>query len=231
MPQWAMLVVRGKATAEMSAAALHEQVRTHVSVTLDLGAGDGRFAYRHAAAHPDRLVIAVDPVRENLREMSARAARKPERGGTPNALFVVASIEQVPPELSGVADEIYVTLPWGSLMRGIILGEDAIMAAIASMARNGAELRIVLNTRIFDDPVPIEVRDLPEVTPDYVRDVLAEAYARHRIALREARWMYADEVAAIGTTWGKRLSHRAPPRSVLIEATIAAEANERDDAR
>ncbi|MDP9238194.1 MAG: class I SAM-dependent methyltransferase [Chloroflexota bacterium] len=221
-----MLVVRGKVTEEMSGAALEERMRPYAGVTVDLGAGDGRFAYRYAAAHPDRLVIAVDPVRENLREMSARAARKPERGGGANALFVVASIEQAPPELRGVADEIYVTLPWGSLMRGLILGQDAIMAAIASMGRDGAALRIVLNTRIFDDPVPIEVRDLPEVTPDYVRDPLIEAYARHRIDIREARWMYADEVAAIGTTWGKRLSHRAPPRSVLIEATVGAGADE-----
>src|SRR5437762_3501904 len=79
--QWAMLVVRGKVTEEMDGVALDELMRAHAGVTIDLGAGDGRFAYRYAAAHPDRLVIAIDPVRENLREMSARAARKPERGG------------------------------------------------------------------------------------------------------------------------------------------------------
>jgi hypothetical protein len=32
--------------------------------------------------------------------------------------------------------------------------------------------------------------------------------------------MGADEVAAIETTWAKRLSHRQPPRSVLIEAGV-----------
>ncbi len=87
---------------------------------------------------------------------------------------------------------------------------------IASLARDGAALRIVLNTRIFDDPVPLDVRDLPDVTPDYVRETLAPAFARHGIAITETRFMDADEVAAIETTWAKRLSHRRPPRSVLI---------------
>jgi hypothetical protein len=35
--------------------------------------------------------------------------------------------------------------------------------------------------------------------------------------------MDADEVASLGTTWAKRLSHRKPPRSVLIEATVTKE--------
>lgn len=215
-----MIIARGKLTDQIDTAALQALAATHSSTTIDLGTGDGRFAYRYAAEHPDRLVIGIDPVRENLREMSARAARKPERGGRPNALYVVASIEHAPPELNAIADEIYVTLPWGSLMRGIILGDGIVLAAIASMARPGGALRIVLNTRIFDDPVPLDVRELPEVTPDHVRETMAPAFARHGIELTETRWMDADEVAAIDTTWAKRLSHRSPPRSVLIDALV-----------
>jgi 16S rRNA (adenine(1408)-N(1))-methyltransferase len=215
-----MIIVRGKKTAEIDAAAFAAMIARHDSVTIDVGAGDGRFAYRHAAAHPERFVVAIDPVAENLRELSAKAARKPERGGLANVLYAVASIEHVPTELRGVAEEIFVTLPWGSLMRGIILADDAALAGLASLAHEGAALRIVLNTRIFDDPVPLDVRDLPDVTPDYVRETLAPAFARHGIAVMETRFMDADEVAAIETTWAKRLSHRRPPRSVLIAGTI-----------
>ena len=215
-----MIIVRGKQTAEVDAAQFAATIARYDGVTIDVGAGDGRFAYRYGAAHLERFVIGIDPVAENLRELSAKAARKPERGGLANVLYVVASIEHVPAELRGIADEIFVTLPWGSLMRGIILGEDAVLASIASLARDGASLRIVLNTRIFDDPVPLDVRDLPDVTPDYVRETLAPAFARHGVAVTEARFMDADEVAAIETTWAKRLSHRHPPRSVLIAGTI-----------
>jgi 16S rRNA (adenine(1408)-N(1))-methyltransferase len=215
-----MIVVRGKQTAELTADQLAELTAGHTGVTIDLGTGDGRFAYRYAQAHPERFVIGLDPVAENMREMSARAARKPARGGLANVLYAVASIEHMPGELRGVADEIYVTLPWGSLMRGIILADSAVLDGLAVAAATGAVIRIVLNTRIFDDPVPIDAQDLPDVTPEYVRETLAPAYARHGIEIRETRSMDADEVAAIGTTWAKRLSHRAPPRSVYVEALI-----------
>lgn len=207
----------------MDRGAVAALVARYDGVTIDLGAGDGRFAYRHAQQHPERFVIGVDPVAENLRELSAKAARKPARGGLPNVIYVVGSVELLPSELRGVASEIFVTLPWGSLMRGIILAEPAVLDGIASLASDGAEVRIVLNARIFDDPVPADLRDLPEVTPDFARDTLAPAYAGHGIEVRSSRWMDAGEVAAISTTWAKRLSHRAPPRSVLIEAVVRAD--------
>jgi 16S rRNA (adenine(1408)-N(1))-methyltransferase len=215
-----MIIVRGKQVSELDAAAFAAMIAPYSGVTIDLGAGDGRWAYRYASAHAGRFVVGIDPVAENMRELSAKAARKPERGGLPNIAYVVASIEHLPDELRGIADEIFVTLPWGSLMRGIIVGDDAVLGGIASLAADGAALRIVLNTRIFDDPVPIDVRDLPDVTPDYVLATLAPALARHGIAISDSRYMEADEVAAIETTWAKKLSHRHPPRSVRIEAVV-----------
>ena len=187
-----MIIVRGKQTSELDAAAFAAIIAPYAGATIDVGAGDGRWAYRYASAHTDRFVVGVDPVPENMRELSAKAARKPERGGIANVLYVAASIEHLPAELHGIADELFVTLPWGSLMRGIILGDDAVLAALASLATDGATLRIVLNTRIFDDPVPLDARDLPDVTPDYVREKLAPAFARHNITITETRFMDAD---------------------------------------
>lgn len=213
-------IVHGKQTESWDLARLRDAIAPYDAVTIDLGAGDGRWAYRYALEHPERCVIAIDPVRENLRELSAKAAGKPARGGAANALYVVASIEQMPDELSQIADEIFVTLPWGSLMRGVILGEPAALEAIARLGREGARVRIVLNTRIFDDPVPIEARDLPDVTPDYVRNALTARYTATGLRIDSTREMDADEVATLGTTWAKKLSHRRPPPSVLIEATV-----------
>ncbi len=217
-------VVHGKQTESCDLARLRDAIAPYDGVTIDLGAGDGRWAYRYALEHPQRCVIAIDPVRENLRELSAKAAAKPARGGAANALYVVASIEQMPDALSHIADEIFVTLPWGSLMRGVILGEPAALEASARRGREGARVRIVLNTRIFDDPVPIEARDLPDVTPDYVRNALTSRYAAAGLRIDATREMDADEVATLGTTWAKKLSHRRPPPSVLIEATVVGDA-------
>ena len=219
-----MIIVEGKKTREIDSDGLRKLISPFLGVTIDLGTGDGRFSHRYAATHPDRFVIGVDPVPETMAEISGRSRRKPERGGLPNVLYAVASIERVPAELKHVADEIFVNLPWGSLMRGMILGDDAVLAGIAGMAKSGAVVHIVLNTRIFDDPIPIEARDLPDVTPEYVRHSLAPAFARHSITIDDERYLAPEEVAAIETTWAKRLSHRRPPPSLLIEAHVQSEA-------
>lgn len=217
-----MITVRGKKLADIDERQLRDLV-AGLPVTIDVGTGDGAFAYRYARTHPERFVIGLDAVRENMREQSARAAKKPERGGVDNLLYVVAAIESAPEELRGIADEVLVTLPWGSLMRGIILGDDVVLGAVASFCAAGARVRIVLNTRIFDDPVPIEARDLPEVTPEFAETSIAPALKRHALRMTEARWMDAEEVAVVDTSWAKRLSQRQPPRSVLVEASTVGD--------
>jgi 16S rRNA (adenine(1408)-N(1))-methyltransferase len=217
-----MQIVRGRKRESMPREALCALIARFTGVTLDVGTGDGSFVYRYAREHPERLVIGLDPVAENMREWSAKAARRPARGGLPNALYVLGSVEQPPDELRGGAEEVFVTLPWGSLMRGLVLGEDNVLAGLAALVATNGRVRIVINTRIFDEPVPLEARDLPEPTPVYVRQTLAPRYAAHDLEITAVREIDADAVRALGTTWAKRLSHRRPPPSIAIECTKRA---------
>src|SRR5688500_12383577 len=72
-------------------------------VSIDVGAGDGRWAYEQARRDPTTFHIALDPDADALAQYAFRAARKPARGGVANACFVVASAESPPPELAGLA--------------------------------------------------------------------------------------------------------------------------------
>lgn len=213
-----MITVHGKNTSEIDAGELDRLIAGYETVAIDVGTGDGRFAYGYAGEHPETFVIGVDPVKEAMREMSARARRKPARGGLPNLLYVVASIEQLPDELEGRADAIFVNLPWGSLMRGVIEADDTVLGNLSRLAKSGATLRIILNTRIFDDPVPLDVQGLPEVTEEYVAATLTPAYLHHGFRIDAARQLSPEELLDLGTSWAKRLSHRMPPPSFLIEA-------------
>jgi 16S rRNA (adenine(1408)-N(1))-methyltransferase len=80
-------------------------------VLIDLGTGDGRFVLAAAAEHPERLVVGVDASAAAMAEPSRRAAANPRRGGRPNALFVVAGAESLPPELDGSADWLTAWFP------------------------------------------------------------------------------------------------------------------------
>jgi len=80
-PDPPVIIVRGKKTLYMMRPWLETLMAQYDGVTIDLGAGDGWFTYRTALAKPQRLVIAVEPVRENIVESSARRQRTRSTGG------------------------------------------------------------------------------------------------------------------------------------------------------
>jgi 16S rRNA (adenine(1408)-N(1))-methyltransferase len=72
---------------------------------------------RRARREPNTFFIGVDAAADNLREASDRAHRQPARGGVGNLAFVAAAANDLPGDLAGIADEVTVVLPWGSLLQ------------------------------------------------------------------------------------------------------------------
>ena len=98
-----------------------------------------------------------------------------------------------------------INFPWASLLRGVLGRDEAVLAGIARLAAPGASIGSLVSV------VP---RDgVPAVPPD---GELAAAYARHGLRLVEARPATADEIAASGSSWAKRLrAGRARPATLL----------------
>lgn len=216
-----MHVVRGKEIAELDASQVSALLDGYDHVVVDVGTGDGRFAYTYAREHPDTFVLGFDVVKENLRETSRRAARKPAKGGVANVAYAWASAEEPPEELTGRADEIYVILPWGRLLDGLALGDAAVLDGLTSIAAPGALLRVTLNCEVWGANVPVKVRHLPELTPEYVRETLSPRYRERRVFLHEARLLGREEVRDVRSPWAKRVrSSRDWPRFLYLEAAV-----------
>lgn len=213
-----MQVVRGKRLADLPAAMLADLRRHAARVIADIGAGDARAAYRLAKAHPDWLVIGIDPAWQRMTPTSVRSGRKPAKGGTGNLLLVNASIETVPAELHNVADEVLVLMPWGKLLRGIVNGEHDVCAGLRAVARPGATLQITVGTSIWRDPVPREVRGLPELTPGYVDAVLAERLATAGWQVTASELMTGADARRFRSSWGQRLGSSAQETVMHIQA-------------
>jgi 16S rRNA (adenine(1408)-N(1))-methyltransferase len=211
-----MLVLQGGRPAELGRDELLRLAAPAERVLVDLGTGDGRLAYRLARDHPSWLVVGVDPSADAMSESSRRAARKPARGGLTNVLFVVGVAEELPAELDGICDEIVSVLPWGRLMRELILGAPATLGGIRRIAKPGAAVRLILNTEIFEEPVPLDVQELPEATPAYAREILVPRFGAQGILLDELRYLDAAEVRALRSTWSRRLAHGRSPRFLLL---------------
>jgi 16S rRNA (adenine(1408)-N(1))-methyltransferase len=152
-----------------------------------------------AARQPDLLVIGVDADAGSMAEASRRAARPVKRGGLPGALFVVAPAEALPAELDGRADALTVQFPWGSLLRGVLDADPAIVGGVARVTRPGATVTLLLS-------VTERERSIGRVSLDE-RELraLASDYAAHGLHLRDARPATADQIAQAHSTWAKRL--------------------------
>jgi 16S rRNA (adenine(1408)-N(1))-methyltransferase len=151
-----------------------------------------------------------------MAEASRRAGRRPERGGLANALFVVAAAEALPPELDGLADLVTVHFPWGSLLRGLLAAEPAVLGGLARIMRPGGSLRLLVSATARDagaGVAPIGASDLAD---------LAGAYAGHGLTVTGARPATPADVAASHSTWGKRLGAGRHRPAWLLEARLRA---------
>lgn len=144
----------------------------------------------------------MDANAAGLVEASRRALSKPARGGVGNALFGALALEQAPGELAGIADELTVLLPWGSLLLALARAQGAELARLRALCKPGATVRIVLGYGEHDG-----------VTPDEPA-ALEHAYAAAGLAVG-ARPASKDDIRALGTTWANKLAFSPAPRSFI----------------
>lgn len=155
-----------------------------------------------AAANPRTLVLGIDASQAGLCEAELRA-RKSRLG---NALFAVAAAEALPCELDGRVDELTIQFPWGSLLRGLLLAEPAVMCSLARVLRPGAGVSALVSVVERDG-----LSDLPRLD-ESLRWSLAANYLEFGLRLAQWRRATADELAASHSSWAKRLTvgHQRP---------------------
>ncbi|HEX2173912.1 MAG TPA: class I SAM-dependent methyltransferase [Dehalococcoidia bacterium] len=175
-----------------------------------MGTGDGRFVLATAAGCSDILVIGVDANAASMAEASRRAAKSTRRGGLPNALFVVAAAESLPHDLDGLADAVTIHFPWGSLLRGLLSADVALLQALARVTRSGAAVTVLLSV------TPRDNLDGLESIGERTFGRLAGDYATQGLTLVGARPAEADDLARSHSTWAKRLGARAGRPAWLV---------------
>jgi 16S rRNA (adenine(1408)-N(1))-methyltransferase len=193
-----MRVVEGRKLVDMDGDAFAALAARHERVVIDLGTGDGLFAYRLAVGDPATLYVGCDPVG--------------------NLLLVVTSVEQPPDELLGAASQVYCVLPWGRLMAGLVTGDDEVLRGVRAFAHPGAPVLVYLNVGVWDRDTPLHVQDLPAVTAEHIEQVLAPAYERAGIRLLDHREAGPEEIGELRSTWARRLTHAGRGRFLRLQA-------------
>ena len=103
-----------------------------------------------AAAEPRSLVIGIDANAAAMAESSRRAWRGRGERRVPNAWFMVEAAERSPGPLAGVASLVTVTMPWGSLLRGVVGLDRTALRGTASLVAPGGRVEILASVNPSD---------------------------------------------------------------------------------
>lgn len=198
-----METIRGRTSHTLDCIELYARLATYNRITLDLGTGDGKFAFHHADRFPHHFVIGMDSCRENLHEHS--------RAKLPNLLFIIANAQNLPPELSGRVSHITINFPWGSLLESLLVGDPLLMCGLESIAQPSASLELRLNGGAL-----AEQGWLLEDGAEQIRLNLIRADWRvGRPTLMDSRTL-----RKFPSTWAKRLAFGRDPRAVQLSCSI-----------
>lgn len=180
---------------------LRQWTRQFEGVHVDLGTGDGAYAIQLARKHPELAVVAVDT---NLDHLAGSARRRPD-----NVRFARLDALGWPLGVLPMADTVSVNFPYGSLLRGLVEGDPALLARLAALLGQGSRLDVRVNASALLatglDPV-----GGPGAIVEGLRDIDGI-----RANLRE---LGRSELRTFPSSWSKRLGYGKETTAHLITA-------------
>ena len=200
-----MECIQGRSALQLDALALARRLDGYRDILVDLGTGDGRFVRHMAAACPARFAIGIDACRQNLRQASRRAP--------PNALYLIANAQALPCELHGLATELAINFPWGSLLGSLLEGDPALIGRLAAIVRPGALLEVRLNGGAL-----AEAGWSLQEGGMRVWEVLRAS----GFAVRPPLALGPRELRTCPTTWARRLAFGRDPRALYLQGRAVA---------
>ena len=198
-----MEILKGKKTIELLN--FRELLSCYSEVLIDIGTGNGKYPYKYAKKYPNSLAIGIDSAGDNMVKYSVKSQRKLCKGGLDNVLYCTAAIESIPEALVDIGDKITVNFPWGSLLEGIVKGDNLILNAIVKMAKKNCFFRVVFSYTELYESGEIERRELPDLSISYIENTLVPYYNKKKIIITEIKLFSNEDLRKLNTLWAKKL--------------------------
>lgn len=195
---------------------LRDWAATRQRVHIDIGTGDGVLALHLARMHPDTAVIGLDI---NLDRLRGAPKRNPA-----NLRFFAADALDWPQDWLPAADAVTIAFPYGSLLRGLVEGDDRLVERLDALLRPGSQIDVRVNASAL---VAGGIDPAGAAT-----DIVTALRRVDGLACRIAPLDRAG-LRAFPSRWSKRLGYGRPADAWLFAGTrrrIAARQTRLDDA-
>ena len=132
--------------------------------------------------------------------------------------YVQSAVEDLPLELSGVAAEIHINFPWGSLL-GAVAGANAVgLAGLRRICLPGAMMEVLTGIDPERDATEIKRLGLPALTLDYIDQELSSRYRDAGFEIIQRELLAGSTLSQFKSSWSKRLKSSANRRVIRIRA-------------
>jgi 16S rRNA (adenine(1408)-N(1))-methyltransferase len=132
---------------------------------------------------------------------------------------VQSAVETLPEELQGIATDVQVQFPWGSLLRGVASGGQLVMRNLRRICAPMARLQVTLGLDPEKDRCEWERLELPEISEDYIEKFLTPRYLEAGFRIVKTEAVSATDLARFHSSWAKRLRQSDSRLFFRIEAT------------
>ena len=149
-----------------------------------------------------------------MAKISEKIYRRTGKGGAPNVVFLQAAVEELPDELTGIADEVHVQFPWGSLLKAVATGDALILKSLRRLCRKGARLEVLVGLDPARDFSELERLGLPELSARHLENDLVPAYEANGFVVADYGMPGSSEWPQIESTWASKL-RRSPTRRLI----------------
>jgi len=135
---------------------------------------------------------------------------------------VQSAVEALPPELNGIANQVHVNLPWGSLLRAVAGGDETVLRNLRHLCAPEALLVVVIGIDIERDRAELNRLKLPPLDLNYLHLELPALYASAGFEMIRTETLTASSLSELKTTWARRLKSGHDRSFICIVARSSA---------
>ena len=119
----------------------------------------------------------------------------------------MGSIEALPEELNGIANQVFINFPWSGLLKGIVLVENDTWSNIKRICKTGAYIDILFGYERTGGIDETEQFGIPVLNPLYIKETIAPRLAEKGFRVIEMRTVDPGEIRNYPSSWAKKLGY------------------------
>jgi len=172
---------------------------------IDLGTGDGRYAVHLARGRPELGVVGIDTCLDHLHGSPRRLPA--------NVRFLQTDARAIAIEAAMATmatSSVSINFPYGSLLRGLVDAEPALLDRLEELLGPRGHLRIRVNKRALTGT---------GLDPEGAGYAIIQGLHRLHALRVSSRPIGPAELRAFPSSWAKRIGFGRPAAALLIEAS------------